>query len=78
MGIVVSDVDAVGWLALKLMSDGPDKSVDALPSFWESDFDHALRSSPGLVVKVEGDLLGKNMANIAQLLGWGLGYGVWV
>lgn len=70
VGIVVSDVDEVGGLALKLMSDGPDKPVDALPALWESDFNHALGSSPGLAVKVEGDFLGKSMAGIAQLLGW--------
>lgn len=74
VSIMVSDVDAVGCLALKLMSDGSDKSVDALPSFWESDFDHALGSSPGLVVKVESDLLGKNVAIITKLLGWRPGY----
>lgn len=71
VSIVVSDVDEVGGLALKLMGDGPDKPVDTLPAFRESDFDHALGSSPSLAVKVEGDFLGKSMASIAQLLGWG-------
>lgn len=71
VGIVVGDVDAVGCLALKLMGNGSDQSIDALPSLWECDFDHALRSSSGLVVKVESNLLGQNMALITKLLGWG-------
>lgn len=73
VSIVVGDVDEVGGFALELMSDGPDKPVDALPTLWECDFDHALGSSPGLAVKVEGDFLGKSMAGIAQLLSWGQG-----
>lgn len=78
VGVVVSDVDAVGCLSLKLMGNGSDKPIDALPSLWECNFDHALRSSSGLVVKVESNLLGKNMALITKLLGWGPGYRVGV
>lgn len=78
VSIMVGDVDAVGCLALKLMGDGSDQSVDALPSLWESDLDHALGGGPGLVVKVESDLLSKSMAIITKLLGWGPGYCVGV
>lgn len=57
VGVMNSDVDAVGWLALKLVGDGPDKSVDALPPCWESDFNHSLGSSPGLAVEVYSNFL---------------------
>lgn len=72
VSIVVGDVDAVGRLALELMSDGLDKPIDALPTLWESDFDHSLGGGPGLVVKVEGDLLSKNVTGITKLLSRGL------
>lgn len=78
VSVVDTNADPVGWLALKLVGDGPDQSVDALPTLWESNLNHALGSSPGLAVEVVGNLLGEVMADVTELLGWRLVDCVWV
>lgn len=73
-----TDIDTVGWFTLELMSEGPDEAVHGLPTLGESNFNLPSRSGPGLIVKVHGDLLGKLVADITELPGWGLVDGVGV
>jgi hypothetical protein len=70
--------DPVGRLALKVMGDSSDESIDALPSLWKLDFNPSLGRSPSFAVEVDSDLLREGMARITKLPGWGHVNSVWV